>query len=474
MVVLKNTPLNNFSERFVFAGILALLIALPIPAGGNSTFAVSMFGFVVNALASLWILMAALGGVHSITINRTLRLALVLWMGWLCVITIQLIPLPEQILRILSPSAARLHTDINALSLSQDWHCISIMPGATITQLILSVDYFVLYVLTVLTTRTVARIRWILGTILISGLVQTLIALYAILNPDLAGGAHSYATPASGTFVNRNHFAAYLELSCAAALGLILSDLRMWQVTGWKAVMSELISLLLSRKLVIRVMLLTMVIGLVLSRSRMGNTAFYSSLCLSGALFVALRDRRWLMWSLPLFGSVLLLDVWIVSNYFGLDVVIDRIQETRIAHEERFIVLSDLTPVASNYWLSGAGLGTFAQAFSPDRPEALINFYNHAHNEYAEFLIETGVLGCGFLGLLMLTHLGRALYIIRHRKHPIYAAVAFSGLCAMTAIMIHMSVEFMLRIPAVSATLLVLMALVTAIPDQEPRKSKTT
>jgi hypothetical protein len=102
---------------------------------------------------------------------------------------------------------------------------------------------------------------------------------------------------ASGSYINRNHLAGYLEMTLALGIGLLV-----------------------------------MVIGLVMTRSRMGNCAFVISLTLA-ALYWVVANGRLTRGMLLLFGSLLLVDTWVVGNFFG----IERVAATGAApgHKER-------------------------------------------------------------------------------------------------------------------------------------------
>ena len=91
---------------------------------------------------------------------------------------------------------------------------------------------------------------------------------------------------ATGTFVNRNHLAGYLELCLAVGTGLMLSGLSGSAAEDWSESLRRLLRSLLSDKVRVRLALVVMVIGLVLTHSRMGNTAFFLSLSIVGTFYL--------------------------------------------------------------------------------------------------------------------------------------------------------------------------------------------
>src|SRR5690606_19224321 len=110
----------------------------------------------------------------------------------------------------------------------------------------------------------------------VSGTLQAFYGTFMTLSGTewlLSGPKEHYRGVVTGTFVNRNHLAGYLELTISCAIGLMLA-LRDGKPFTWRS----LVELLLSAKLRLRLALVIMVIALVMSQSRMGNTAFVAAL----------------------------------------------------------------------------------------------------------------------------------------------------------------------------------------------------
>ncbi|MEK6805832.1 MAG: O-antigen ligase family protein [Pseudomonadota bacterium] len=452
-----------------------MLLWLPWPRGAHTAAAEATLGISVAFLLMGWAAQYLRNRVARPSLSKSALIALCIWTLWLLSIALQLAPLPEQWLATLAPTATKTRQALNELPGSFASSTLSIVPGETVRQLLLSLSYFGLYLLALLVTASRKRQRIVLLTLVSVGLVQALYGIQRMYSGfDLGGLLDIPANTsgrASGSFINPNHFAAYLELVLAAGLGLILADLRGWTGGSWRHHIAEVIDLTFSTKFRVRVFMVAVVVALVLSQSRMGNAAFFTALCLCGGTYLLLRQKRWLAPALVLFISVVLIDIWIVSDRFGLERVVTRIQKTEISKEARPLVLADLQPAFEAYAVTGAGAGAFEAAYSPYRNEEIGKRYDHAHNEYAEFLIENGLHGIGLLALLVGLHLLKAVKIIYKRRDPVRSGVAFAGLMALTAMLIHASAEFMLRIPAVAATLVTLMAMLINISDH--RRTRT-
>jgi O-antigen ligase len=461
---MKSARAVRKADRFVFWTTLVFLVWLPLPWASHVPWAASLLVSAVYALLTIWLMLAA-GGMVRLDPRRATRLLwpLLIWLLWIGWIACQIIQINPETLASYSPQAFgqwQFVADAGLVSPST----ISISSGVTVDALLLTLSYFGLYWLIVLMCwRQPERLRLVLGALVLSGLLQalygSLMTLSSVEYGFLAKKVY-YTGFATGTFVNRNHLAGYLELTAAAGVGLILADLLpARETTTWRQRISDLITLLFSNKLRVRVALCIMAIGIVLTRSRMGNTAFFVSLCVCGLAYILLRERQLAVKAILLFASLLLVDVLIVSNWFGLSNVVDRIEKTELATESRVQLNDELQPVVVAYAKTGSGLGTFAQAYAPFRSASMSSYMDHAHNDYLEFIIEVGLPGFVILLLFVGAHALHALHVIVRRRSRLPAAVCFSALMALVAYAIHATVEFNLQIPANAATLVVLLAL---------------
>lgn len=467
---LVNRPRVRAPDRWVFLALLALLLWLPLPWGSTPPPAAAALGIAVALLAGLRLALALRG--HALPLlPRAAHLVLALWLAWLAWGGLQLLPLPESMLAVLSPAAHAVHA-----SLARPAYTLSILPGATMEQVLLGASYFGLFWLVLaVAARNRLRQRWILVTLVISGLGQ---AIYGSVM-TLSGWEYGFLEPkthglgyATGTFVNRNHLAGYLELALAAGTALVLADLRPGTAATWREFFVGLVDLALSRRMRVRIMLVMMVVALVLTRSRGGNLAFFLSLAACGGIFVLFRHPRYFGKSLIFLLSIFAVDLLVVSEHYGLGKLAQRIEATDLDTEQRTLAFRDLEPVLSDHALLGSGLGTFGAAFSPHRSPDLRGYFDHAHNDHLEFIIEAGAVGYALLATIVVVTLAHGLAVVRRRRDPMAAALALAGCMGLVSLLIHGLADFNLRIPAVAATLVVLMALALSC-SAESRRGRT-
>jgi putative inorganic carbon (hco3(-)) transporter len=464
-------------DGWLFVSLLGVLVWLPLPWGSKPAAATALFGLAIGTLTAARLMLATLGHSTLPILPRAARIALYLWLALLAWNALFIVPLTPAMLAKLSPTAHELHSVVASL-LGNAAFTLSIDAGETVNQVILTANYLCLFWLVlVMVARNRPRQRLVLVTLMIAGVAQALygsvMTLSGLEYGFLATKEHGIGW-ATGTFANRNHFAGYLELSLACAIALVLADLRESSLENWRERMTHLVELALSPRLRARAMIVVMVIALVLTRSRGGNMAFFVALAVCGNLYILLRHRKHLLKSLIFFISLFVVDLLIVSEQYGLQKVVERIEATDLAKEQRTIAFRDLVPVIHQYGLVGAGPGAFAAAFAPHRSESLRGHYDHAHNDYAEFLIETGVIGCALLGALVVLTLSHGFLILRRRRDRMAAALAFAGIMGLMTLGLHGLADFNLRIPAVAATIVALMALTLSCSSSSSQGQDST
>lgn len=237
----------------------------------------------------------------------------------------------------------------------------------------------------------------------------------------------------------------------------------------------------------LRLALVVMVIALVMTHSRMGNTAFFVSLLLVGGLFVLLEKEHRLRNSLIL-ASLVLIDVLVISQYFGLEKLKDRLLSTQLndvvvngevvqqANEVRDDVFGYAIPLLQARPLVGQGAGSFEAVFPQYPGEDIRLHFDHAHNDYLQFAIEFGLLGSLPLAVFILLALWHAFRALWRRKSVYRSGVGFGAAMGIIALLIHSSTDFNLQIPANAATLVVLCAIAVLAgshSNKRVRKART-
>ena len=417
-----------FSDSPLFVLYCVLILWLPIPFGSDALWAQNLAEIWVLSLFTAWLLLYASDRTSvspSLYGSRYLVALLALWVFYLV--------------------CQQLYT--------VDVHI-------TTEKLLLSVSLVLFFVLTLVLCNSHSRIRTLMWVIVFAGLFQ---AIYGSLMTLSGMEKHFFMDKwtdvgrASGTFVNSNHFAAYLVMSLSVGIGLMISSLSEEVTESWKHRLLGIVRVLLGAKMRLRIFLIIMVIALVLSRSRMGNTVFFMSLLVSGGVGLVL-SRYATRATIIFLTSIIIIDIFIVGAWFGIDKIKERMETTSAETELRDEVNRDTYRQwqANKIW--GTGLGTYPMIFPHYRGHDITGFHKHTHNDYLQFAAETGLVGIVLLAFISLYSLCMALIAQHKRRHPLMRGVSFAAMMGIIAMLIHATVEFNFQIPANAAMFMVLLA----------------
>jgi O-antigen ligase len=443
------------ADRPLYLALLALLVWAPLPLGSNRPWSWALMQAWILVIGALWLWGAARGRWSVTPALRRARWVLVLLGAWVLWGLVQMIPMPAQLLTLLSPGAAETYAGAGVIG----WAPITLDRHASLIVWVGGVGYLTLFCLILLLVQGRRRLYAFASVLVLAALGQAMFASMLALSGGRlwAGAAESYA---HGSFPNRNHLAGFLAMSIALGIGLLMAGLDPDGAgLSWRQRLRNLTRTLLGHKARLRIYLAIMVVTLVLTGSRMGNTAFFASL-LGASLLALLFYRRLPRSALVLLVSLVLVDLFILGSWFGLDRVRERLEKTVLTQEERYHVDVHGLGYLDDFWVTGSGGGTFAVVFPAYRDQGLSpNFFAHAHNDYLESVLEYGVLGLVLPGAVVALSLGAALRVLYRRRDPLPRGMAFASLMGVMAILIHSTADFNLHIPANAALFVVLLAL---------------
>jgi putative inorganic carbon (HCO3(-)) transporter len=443
------------ADRLLFHAYLALLLWIPLPFGSNVDWASSLMQVWVYLIALLWLLQYYRG---KAALNKPFVRA---WPVTACLLAtflwtlVQTLPLPPDILGALSPRAFEIQ------SATHSYPSLSLDVYATRQGALQTLAYLLFFCLTLLLVNDRPRIRLLAQVMILGGTFQ---AAYGSLM-TLSGLEYGFFIKkdaigvATGTFINRNHLAGYLEMCLAAGVGLMLSELSSTGATSWRDSARRLLQTILGNKARVRLALVVMVTGLVLTRSRMGNIAFFVSLSGVGSFYL-LAVRKISRRTIAFFASLLIVDLLVVGNFFGIEQVAQRIQQTSVGSEERGDTNRDALTMLKDFPLTGTGAGSFYAVYPMYTSAVYVDgFTRHAHNDYLQFACEFGLMFAALLGAAVLATLWTAFRAQLKRRDRLLQGMGFAAAMAIVALLIHSAVDFNLQIPANATMFVVMLAL---------------
>ncbi len=379
-----------------------------------------------------------------------------------------------------TPALLRARPALYALIAVQAWVAvqlalgISVAPDSTALALLLGVALvgaFVLVLLLVDSRRRILRIAQVMvGCAVFQAFFASAIMMSDLTQIPLLDKTFLRSS-ASGTYINRNHLAGFLEMNLAIGIGMLVAQLHRYPASSWREFLRRMIDTILSPKFRLRLYLAIMVVALVLTRSRMGNVAFFSSLLLCGVAGMVLQQRVTRS-AVLLFVSLLLIDIYIVGNWFGVDEVVERLQRTTLDTEKRDeVALDSIAMWQDNFWV-GTGADSFFESYVYGgymSPDSL--YYRHAENDYLEIGSGFGFVGFALLGTAVLTSLWQSLLAQRQRQSSLRQGLGLASTMGITSILIHSFTDFNLHIPANSLWFIVLLAFAWVAASGEKHKS---
>lgn len=431
-----------------------MIVWLPIPLGSNRPWA-----WVIVEIASFSMLLLIILYRPKLFFRQIERhsFALTLFLLFIILQILLVVPFPSELIQTIRPErlfGLEIYRS-KSLPLSYD----VFQSKVTILK---SIAYFGLFLTSLCLLKSAKRIKLVLLTLSLSGVLQASYGAFEVLLNSEKSLIFEYKIThiATGSFVYKNHFANYLMLTLSAALGYLIasSSFTKTESTSRRELLKYWTNFLLSKKALVRIGIVIMVIALIMSRSRMGNTAFFVSMTITLFLGLLLFKRKSKSY-VYLFISLIAVDIILVSSVFGLSEVTERIEQTSLQKETRDEVLEDTASIIPKYKTLGSGGGTFYTIYPMVQSEKIQHFYDHAHNEYIQFSVEFGWLATTLISIFVLICATTALISLRKRERPAYLGAAFCCVMATIGMLMHASVDFPLQAPANAATFLILLSL---------------
>lgn len=425
-------------------GLCALIVAAPLPFGAvgpRGRLALEL-GALVLTLA--WTVMA---------LRRPLPLpprgALIAVFGLLLIPAMQLVPLPRSVVGAVSPRAATLRQGLDpvpadTLSLAPQATASALRTGAALAGILLVAT-------SVAAARGVGRIA---AAALVSAVFQALYGLLVLASghPVIWGTAKTaYLDSATGTFVNRNHFAGFLAATLPLSAGLVVARARAARERGRKR---DGVVVALgpdgSRALLIALGLLVGLAGLLLSFSRAGTALGLAAVV--ATLAVSWKGRR----AYRVAAIVLLLAIAAIPLAdLGAERLAQRYQtasDDLFAPGGRWTVWGDTARTIAAFPIAGCGFGAYTWVYPVfSSPEVRLH-YTHAHDDPLQLGAEGGVPALILAGLF-LAALVRA---VRSSATALDEPAVIGAIYGLAALALHSLVDFDFHIPADAAIAMVL------------------
>ena len=260
-------------------------------------------------------------------------------------------------------------------------------------------------------------------------------------NPYSGGGA-------SGTYINKNHFSALIAMALPMLLALWAIEM-LPAVTPRGEVLREHprnADMKFALRALFSSLLVVLLLALLLTRSRAGIA--------SGLLVFALAIVA-LVWK-PASAQVKVMlgltaaAALTAAGYVGLTPVLERFAPDSVSmdYANRMELAMATGRAALDFLPFGSGLGTFADVFRRYQGGKVVGLADHAHNDYAELILELGVAGIAVIALLGAAYLMRWRAVLRDRSSRRLRFLQVAAGLGMLAMIVHGAFDFNFHIPA--------------------------
>jgi len=356
------------------------------------------------------------------------------------VVGLQLVPLPPAALLALAPRSAEVQRDALApLGLFPAWRPISLDPGATALEMARLASWLVVAAAAALLAGSREQREQLLMAMGLAG------GAVAAIGYGAAVAGVGSLTESRVVFINPNHLASFMLLTCWIALGFGLRETgpkRVAWLAGFVVIASQVF----------------------LSLSRAGIAAFFVAAGVSAVLairsghaaralehfYAAAPGRTWRLLAAP----VAVFTTLAVTAWLALDRVVG---ELRTLSEIGTDVKLSLWPLAwqmlKQFPLFGVGRGAFATVFPAYKVEQAQVTFTHLENTWLQIPLDVGVpVGLAIIALFAWTWLSAAR--ARELTRPMLGALA--GVAGVAA---HDLFDFSLELNSIAIPFLMVLAI---------------
>ena len=154
--------------------------------------------------------------------------------------------------------------------------------------------------------------------------------------------------------------------------------------------------------------------------------------------------------------------------YAGISPLMERFSAGGISDSQRILAWKGTLAALKDFPVFGTGLGTFQYVFTLFHPAGLHHFWDHAHNDYLEFLLEEGAAGT-LTGAFFIFSVLRGAFGRQWEGKQAYLQAGFAS--SLATIGVHSLVDFNLHIPSNAILFFMVMGLALAARRGQGQKN---
>jgi O-antigen ligase len=429
----------NILDKAVRVGLMVAIAFTALALGTVESWSIAIFQLIILVLVMLWATKAILEKQLEINVPPAA------------------LPLGAFVLLGLAQSIAVTSSNGKITSMSMD---VEATRGAVVTIFFL----FLAFLTAANFFDGLDRLRTLANFLTLFGLALAVFAM--IQHFTWEGKMYWIRTVASagagtgGPFVNRNHFAGYMEMLIPIPLALALSR---------AAVRSE-------ARLFFGFAAAIMSVALVASLSRGGMVSLFAGLLFLAAVTISRRrtashssveSRSAFRPALVIIAMLVAIAagvVWIGADFDVLNRLAEDPITTNAATDRRGVWIDTLAMFRANP-IVGIGLGAFETVYpvyGRGDGSLIVQF---AHNDYLQVLSDGGILG-GAIALWFVVVIARGMAQAARASDPLMQALGVGSAAGIFALLVHSIFDFNLQLPSNALLFLILSAIVLRVSSE--------
>ena len=473
-------------DKIIEAGIILLLIYTPLAFGAVFEGSIALMEIGVGLLLFVWFAKLFykrrhfgykpgidIEQYHLRLIRPSFFLPLLLFVA---LVIFQLLPLPGFLLRIISPASYRVYAEA-ATAIHTEiprFLPISVYRHATEMEFSRLLAYIGLFFLIVNNLRSPRQVKRLIYVIIGIGLFES---LYGLL--EYFSGRHQIffykkanSLSVSGTFVNKNHFAGYLEMVIPLAYSVLFIRLEERSQTSSKKILRFFEEKYMKASL-LGFLVAIMMIALLLSGSRGGVVSFAGGmLCL-----MALTYNRHLLRKRAFIILLIIVLAFGLAAALSYELIATRMQslgelESDISFQLRRNIWNDTFSMFRDYPFFGAGFGALSSIYPQYQTFSSDLRVDYTENDYLQLLAETGMSGVILVFCIIFFFYYSTIKAWKNRQARWSVIFTAGGLSGISSLLLHSFIDFNLHLPSNALLFTVITALSSVAAHSQRRTPK--
>ena len=441
-----NIATRTLRGDFIVAA--ALLILALLLGGGSALFPLPRLIVELAGVAALaWFLARG----WRVPLDRPVVWSLVIIAGVVLLVVLQITPLPPGVWRSL-PGRTNAATILDIIGAHDAWMPLSLDPAATREAGYFLVPPIAMFAATLHLDRAEqTRLLFLVACVGLLSALLVMVQSQGLAWLTLYQTAHT--GNGQGIFANKNHNAVLLVLSIPL-VAMFGQRAMGFQVPRTQRIVSGIL-----------ILVLTLAVFGCLSRAGLALLPFALLACLP-----LLGGNAFLRQNLKLvaFSVVAVL----IAAYFVAQsgIVKEMIGRFNSDQEGRFVFWPDVVFTIRQFMPWGSGIGTFVPAFQIyESLDAVRPTYtNHAHSDYLEIALETGIWGILLLFAFISWFITRCRRVSQGWRECDDVAVLFLSMLGVVMLMAASIVDYPLRTLSLACVFSVLLAILASPESQTP------